>query len=636
MSTTNGVAGTNVPPITFPGVVSGIDYNSIINEMTSLSMQPTVALNASVATLNNANVELVKINNLLQSVQNALGNLSNPNLFDTYDGTSTDSAALTATGTPGTAAVPGSYTISKVQTATSTSVVSSATAGHSITDVLTSGPYSGQASNTVPLVDSYASVTPTNGSGSLGQITIDGVAISYNVDTQSLNQILNAINSAVQTVDPGFSATLVGGTVQFTSTDAPISLGSPSDSGNLLDVLKLSNSQLNNTANSGSIVGSGDVGGINEDTTFSDGTAAGYKTPVTAGYFTINGVKITVSSGNNTSDILNAINNSNAGVVATYDQNGQITLTATQTGPQGIVLGASGDTSNFLAAAGLTAATGAATSIGSQAEVDVQTASGATQKYYSNSNSVTSAIPGITLNLQSSTTTPFVVTVSQDTSQLVSALQSFVTAYNAAVSEINAATAPPVVTAAAAGSGGSAQSFGGGVLFGNSDAQTIVQQLETLTSGFLGSGAAYNSLSQIGLSLSDTFSTLTTGNNSDSQGNTGGQAADGTQSGATVQQTTYEGTDGTLQPLNVQQFLSALQSNPTAVSNLINGASGLTTQLGSYLTSVTGTPTLLNSGLVGTIPNVSIIQNFENTNTDAISNYQQQIQQITDTANTQA
>ncbi len=633
---TNSVAGTNVPPISFPGIVSGIDYNSIINQLTSLSLKPTVALNASVATLNAANVELVKINNLLSSVQNALGNLSNPNLFDSYSGISSDTTALTAAGTPGVAAIPGTYTISKVQTATSTSVVSSATAGHSITDLITSGPYAGQASNTVPLADSYAAITPSNGSGNLGQVTIDGVSISYNVNSQSLNQIIGAINTAVQSVDSGFSATLVGGTVEFSSTDAPISLGSNSDTGNLLDVLKLSNAQLVNGPSSGSILGTGDVGGINEATTFGGNTNAGYKTAVTTGYFTINGVKITVPSGSNTADVVSSINSAQAGVVATYSQNtGQITLTATASGPQGIVLGAAGDTSNFLTAAGLKAAAGGTTTVGSQSEVDILTSNG-TQKYFSNSNAVTTAIPGITLNLQSNTTTPFTVSVSQDTSTLVGAIQSFTSAYNAAVSEINAATAAPIVTAAAPGSGGQAKSIGGGVLFGNTNAQSIVQQLTQITAGFLGSGGSYNSLSQIGLSLSDSFQTLTTGNNSNSQGITGGSAASGTQSGATIQQTTYQGTDGTLQPLDSAKFLAAYEANPTAVTNLLNGSNGLTTQLGIYLTGVTGSPTLLNSGTVGNIPTISIIQNYENTNTDAISAYQQQIAQITDSANTQA
>jgi flagellar hook-associated protein 2 len=645
---TSNVSGTNVPPITFPGVVSGIDYNAIIQKLTSLSLAPSVGLNAAVTTLNNANTELIKINNLLQSVQNSLQNLSNPDLYDAYAATSSDSTQLTASGITGVTAIPGTYTITKVQTATASTVLSCVSAGYGITDKLTSGPYAGTASDQAPLADSYASVTPSNGSGSQGQITVDGVAVSYNVNTQSLDQILNNITSAVRvSADSGFLATLVGGTVSLTSSDQSISIGSGSDSGNLLDVLKLSNAQLNNTPTSGSITGTSDVGGINVDTSFDATNNAGYKTAVTGGFFTLNGVKISVLTTQNTSDIISEINSSGAGVVATYDQStGEIALTASQTGPQSIVLGASGDTSNFLAAAGLTAGSGGTTNVGQQAEVDLQTSSG-TQKYYGNSNSFTTAIPGIQLNLQSSFSgTPVTVTVSSSTTQLVSAVQSFVTTYNAAVSEINAATAAPVVTQAAPGSGGQASSVGGGVLWNNSNASSIVQQLTQIVGGFLGSSGAYIgsasagsgkyfSLSQLGLQLSDSFSTYTTGNNSNSQGVTGGQAASG-QTGQAIQQTTYQGTDGTLQPLNVSSFVAAFESNPSGLSDVLNGANGLTAQLGSYLTTVTGTPTVLNSGPVGVVPTTSLIQNFENTNNDSISSYQQQIQQLTDNANQQA
>ena len=78
MSSDSTVYGTNVAPISFPGIVSGIDYNEIIDKLTQLSLAPTTQLNAQIATLNNANTELIKISNLLASVQNALGNLSNP------------------------------------------------------------------------------------------------------------------------------------------------------------------------------------------------------------------------------------------------------------------------------------------------------------------------------------------------------------------------------------------------------------------------------------------------------------------------------------------------------------------------------------------------------------------------------
>jgi hypothetical protein len=72
------------------------------------------------------------------------------------------------------------------------------------------------------------------------------------------------------------------------------------------------------------------------------------------------------------------------------------------------------------------------------------------------------------------------------------------------------------------------------------------------------------------------------------------------------------------------------------VQNLIIGASSLTNQLGEYLATVTGSPTLLNAGPVGNVPRVSLMQNFESGNTDTITNLEQQVSQITDEANQQA
>lgn len=633
----NGVLGTNSGPITFPGIASGIDYNSIIQKLTSLTLAPTQALNAQVTTLNNANLELIKINNYLQSVQSTLVALSNPDIYDAYGATSTNTNVATASGIPGVTAIPGAYTVDKVQTATATSITSSTNAGYSIKSKLTAGTYAGQASDTVPLVDSYAAVTPSDGSGSQGSVTVDGVSIKYDVNSQSLDTILNTITSQVDTsADAGFLATLVGGVVKFTSSDQPIALGSAQDQGNILDVMRLSNAHVLNTAGGGSVTGTANVGGINPDASFDNTNAANFKTAVTAGTFSVNGVTITVSAGQSVNDVLTSINASDAGVQATFDTStNKIVLTATATGPQSIVL--SDGTSNFLSAADLTTATGGKTSVGSQAAVEIKSPSGTTQWYYSNSNTVTTAIPGISLSLQSNTNTPFTINVAQDTSALVSAVSAFVSAYNAAVTEINTATQAPVVTAAGLGSGGAgAQSFGGGVLFGNNDVRSVSLQLSSLVSGFLGAGSSFNSLSQIGLTLNDNFSTYTSGNNSDNLGNTGGTSNSGNTTNAPIQSTSYEGTDGTLQALNVTAFTSALESNPSDVAALLNGANGLTTQLGAYLTGVTGAPTILNSGPVGNIPSISTIQNYENTNTDSIQSLQQQITQITDNANEQA
>lgn len=624
----SSVPGTNVPPVSFPGIASGIDYNAIIQKLTSLTLSQNVALNAQIATLNASNTELIKINNMLNCVQTALGNLSDPLLFNSWLATSSNTVEGTTSAISGQTPVAGTYTILGQTQATATVVTNNSAAGHSITD--------GGSDGNV-MTKAYLAVTPQNGANGNSQVTINGVAITYNVTAESIDSILARIQSTVRaaTGDGTFTASLNPATGQVTMSDAnhPITLGSPSDSGNLLDVLKLSSAQINNTGSSGSVTSTSNIGGINQAAAFNSSTNAGYVTPVTGGYFTINGVHITVStSGDNTASIIARINASNAGVIASYDATtNKITLTATATGPQSIVLGAAGDSSNFLSAAGLTTASGATTTVGSQASVTVQGPSGVTNTVYSNSNQVTSAIPGVQLNINSFTT-PYSVTVSSDSSKLVTALNTFISAYNSAITEINNATIAPAVITPQAGSSTTAQSasVGGGVLW-NTDIQNVKNQLTSLVTGFFGnSTGAYNSLAAIGLQLSSSFTTLSTSSTSGQTSSTNPNQPVSTQQ--------LQGTDGTFQPLNVSTLTAALAANPSQVEQIFQGASGLSNTLGSYLGQVTGLPTLLNAGVVGELPvgGVAIIQGFENTNTDRIASITSQIQQITDNANSQA
>ncbi|MBI4658815.1 MAG: flagellar filament capping protein FliD [Verrucomicrobia bacterium] len=115
--------------------------------------------------------------------------------------------------------------------------------------------------------------------------------------------------------------------------------------------------------------GGTDAGGaVNTNATFSSSGSAGFAVQVTTGYFTINGQQITVDSntklgtdGSTDPDtIIYKINNSGAGVTATYDSaTDKITLTA----GSNITLGASGDTSNFLQAARLSNSQGQSSTI---------------------------------------------------------------------------------------------------------------------------------------------------------------------------------------------------------------------------------------------------------------------------------
>lgn len=620
----SSIPGTNVPPVSFPGIASGIDYNSIITKLTSLTLSQNVTLNSQIATLNAQNSELIKINNLLNCVQNSLGALSNPAIFNAYSATSSNSTEGTASVLSGSTPLAGTYTITAQTQATASSVTNNPAAGHSILD--------GGSQNLV-LTSSYAAVTPTNGRNGYGTVTVDGVQVQYNVNVDSVSTVLSKIQTAVQGAGhAGFTASLNGsGQVVLNDTASPITLGSPSDTGNILQVFKLTTAQINNTPTSGNVTSTSDIGGINQATTFSSATNAGYVTPVTSGFFTINGVAITISNtGDNTASVIARINSSNAGVVASYDATtNKITLTATATGPQSIVVGAAGDTSNFLTAAGLTTAAGATTKIGTQASVTVQGPSGVSNTVYSNSNQVTNAIVGVQLNI-GAFSTPYTVTVASDTSQAVSAVNGFISAYNAAITEINNATLPPAVITPQQGSSSTptSASLGGGILFGT-DISNVKDALTNLVTGFFGNATgSYNSLGSIGLDITGSFSVLQVNNNNTTPSSTQGP----------VSTQTLPGTDGTFQALNVSKFAAALAANPSQVQQIFVGATSITNNLGNYLGQVTGLPTLLQNGIIGTLSqgSTSIIQGFENTNTDSITSIGQQIQLVTDNANQQA
>jgi len=649
-ATQSAVPGTNVPPISFPGIVSGIDYNSIITKLTSLTLLPTTQYNQEITQINSKNSELIKINSLLTSVQNSLNALSNPSTFAAFTGSTSDPAVLTATANGQGAASPGSYTIDSTQLATASSVtgaVSSST-GHSMTDVLTSDSINpsndGKASNTVPLDESFAAITPTNGGNQRGQVTIDGQAISYDVGSDSLQTIVANINAAVQlaTVDPGFTATYNATTdeVTFSSTDQQISLGSQSDRGNLLSVLKLDVAQVNNTANSGSVTSAGAIGGINQATTFTGANFAGLVTPLTGtdgSFFTINGVHITINpSTDNLAGVVANINSSAAGVVATYNTvTNQVTLTSKSTGPQGIVLGsvATGDTSNFLSAVGLTSASGGTSSVGQQAKVVLTSPSGAVSSFFSNSNSIASAIPGINLNIFQTTTTPQTVTITQDSSVAIAAINTFASAYNAAINEIDAATAPPVIeqdnadnTVSLTTSTSQAVSSGG-ILYGDFSIVTLKNQLIDLAESIVQNGnTSFQSLSAIGLNLDTSESELSASN----------AATPGTVTSGPVTVTQTDGTSGAFTALDLTTFNAAYSADPQVVQSIFNAADGIVSGFGNYLTSITGLPTTTANGLVGTIPSTSFIQNDENSNSSQITSLQDFITTLQDEANMQA
>ena len=632
-ATNSTVAGTNVPPVSFPGIASGIDYNSIIQKYTDLTLEQETPLKNQVTQLNAQQAEMLKIQDLVAKFQDTFQAVSDPTAFTATSPTSSNSGAIAASTVSGTVATPGTYVITSATLATATQITNDSAAN-------------GAFSQTTALVNAGASITPQNGTvgtTSAGQITINGAVFSYDVNSTTLQSFIADNSAALAAV--GVTMTYDAATQEVTlSSTQPLTLGSATDQGNLLQVLKLDTAPITQSGGTYTATSTSSIGGINDGATLNTANNAGFATAVTAGVFTINGVNFTVDpTQNNLNDLLQQINASSAGVYATYDQaNDKIVLTAKGDGPQGITVGSASDTSNFLQAAGfLTNATqpnqlsaGASLAVGKSAEVQYVDNAGTSHTVYSNSNDVTSVVPGVDLTLQQAVdgtvVAPVTISVAQDSSALQSSITSFVNAYNALISEIDTATTPPVVGTTSDDTSGQTQGTqlsGGGVLFNNQDVSDLRDQLVNLVSSMGNTNSAsYNSLASIGLTLDSSF-TVDSADASDSSNTT-------TQDN--VSQQSFDGTSGRLNALDVPTFTAALAANANAVAQLFTGTNSIVTQIGSYLTSVSGLPTQLTGSIAGTIPSQSLFSTLSSENADQVTSLQTQIALVTDQANQQA
>ncbi len=285
-----------------------------------------------------------------------------------------------------------------------------------------------------------------------------------------------------------------------------------------------------------------------------------------------------------------AINQSGAGVNAAviYDGTGyRLTLTGQNTGAaNAFTVGVSGATGSLAGLSYSSGVSGAMTQ--SQAALDASVSiNGLTVT--SSTDTVSGAIPGVSLNLlQASGTTS--LTVGIDTSAFVSSVQSFVSAFNSAMSTMNQLTA----YTPAASSGASRQA---GPLIGNAGLASLRTQLLNLISGQgLGTvpGSAYTSLGGVGLSLNQdgtltlNSSTLSQALSTNYNATAGLFGQVGTATNGNVQ---YVGAGGSTQPgtyaVNVTTAATVAQVTASAAvpSGGLTGSEALTIVSGS--TSVT-------------------------------------------------
>jgi flagellar hook-associated protein 2 len=483
----------------------------------------------------------------LQTAADGLRRLGG-DVFDSETATPSTAGILDATVQDTTNATPGSYMINVTSlasyamklgspiytganaTAKSAIDTSSAPVNSTGNTFSASQPLSTQAAN-------LAGVT-----GSSGTIKINNVSINWS-DSDSLNSILARINGS----GAGASATYDSSTgkVSITSatTGSTASLNISETSGTLLEGLQMS---------AGAFTGTNAVA-VDTVAVMNSGSA-NMDTAVTAGVITVNNIKFYVDPAVDTiNSVLAKINQSNAGVLMNYDSaSGAIIAKSDESGTNAkITFGSADDTSNFLYAIGMSAnnpPVGAAADTYSGTDAQINVGGGTVMT--SHDNTVDGAIPGVELNLTGTGNT--IVTVKQDTTGITTAVNTFVTAYNAAMTAVNDKLKEQLVSGAT-----TAQDLFTGSMNNNSTLIDLKQKLMNMVTGSVaGLPAGTSMLEQVGISL----------------------------------QLTNNYQDNTLQ-VDATKLNTALSSNFDGVKNLIGSNTGVAqdiyTQLNSLL-SVAG------------------------------------------------
>ncbi|WP_308388908.1 flagellar filament capping protein FliD [Acidithiobacillus sp. AMEEHan] len=203
---------------------------------------------------------------------------------------------------------------------------------------------------------------------------------------------------------------------------------------------------------------------------------------------------VAINSSNDTLDgIAQAINQANLGVNAgvVYDGTGyRLTLTGQNTGVnQSFSVTVSGATGSLSSLSYSSGSSGGMTlsQAAQNAAVDINGL-----PVTSSTNTISGAIPGVTLNLLQASSGSTSLQISASNTGFVTAVQSFVSAFNKTMGTINQLTAY------------NAQAGSGGPLLGNAAVNGLRTQLLNLVSNpavGLSSGASYNSLGSVGLGL---------------------------------------------------------------------------------------------------------------------------------------
>ncbi|NUQ00549.1 MAG: flagellar filament capping protein FliD [Armatimonadetes bacterium] len=411
------------------GGLTGFDFGSLADALIELQREPINLLQSQKQKIEGRKYLYNEVVSQLNSLKSAAKALAEPAGMSFVKATSSDEELLTASAS--SQAALGSYQVTVHRLATASRV--------------SSGFGSQLGISAKAVVSQHLNATAANLGGGFtgGYITINGTQVAVNVNDQNptdpatndtLQEVINRINSTVA----GVTASYEAATDQLKlKANSAIVVGSPDDTSNLLRKTALTTSaetfegpkHVRLSRALGRVSAAADMA----TTTF--GTAL-----TGSGSFTINGVQITYDAATESlNEIISKINSKVSTVAASYDQaTDRIVLSSKQTGSLGT--SRADNSGNFLRAMGLLDSGGdsqATVNIGANAMISIA-GHNDDQPIYSNSNTVTDAVPGLTLTLkEADPLKPVTVSTTRDGSNLKTRIQSFVSAYNGALQLIS-------------------------------------------------------------------------------------------------------------------------------------------------------------------------------------------------------
>ena len=426
---TSSTSTTNVP---FTGISQyASDFQAILNKAVEVAQIPITQLQAEDSTVLSKETALGSLSGAVSSLATSLQSLGTLASEQALSATSSDPSAVTATTSAG--AVAGTYTINSVTSA------ATAASERSLASYSSSGPVSSMT------------------------LVVGSTPTTFALTTNSLNGLATQINS----LTAGVTATVVnsGGSnyLSLTSNSGPQTI-------QLYDAPTATGTDL--LTGTGSGTEQTNAGFANPD-----------DTPVSTPSFTIQ-LGSTIQTFQLTDDSLtglsNAINALGLGVTAsilTTSGGNYLSLQAGSTGATTLGLYEGTDTTGTDLLTGTNQGTDAVFQLNG-INIDQP------------GNVVNNVIPGVTLTIQGASSSPVTLTLASDPTQLSSALQNFVTQYNA-------------LQTAIAGQVGA-----GGPLGGDTILNQVQQSLQQMVSYTIPTGTV-QSLADLGVEFGDTTGQLT-------------------------------------------------------------------------------------------------------------------------------